>query len=251
MPHGDVPEDETERAARATSFGAAAGVYESARPGYPAEAVRDLLGPQPLDVLDLGAGTGKLTRTLVAAGHHVRAVDPDAGMLASLATAVPEVPYDVGTAESLPLPDASVDAVVAGQAYHWFDPATALPEIARVLRPDGLLGLLWNVRDDEVPWIYDLGQIMGALDAGDQLEPPALQPVFTEAAVRWYEHVHPLTVDGLVDLAASRSYVIRLPDDERADRLAQVRALGERVAEGGVVPVAYRLQVWSARKVAS
>ncbi len=251
MPHGDVPADETERAARATSFGVVADAYEKARPGYPADAVRDLLGTAPLDVLDLGAGTGKLTRTLVAEGHRVRAVDPDAGMLAALATAVPRVPHDVGTAESLPLPDASLDAVVAGQAYHWFDPATALPEIARVLRPGGLLGLLWNVRDDDVPWIHDLGEIMGALDAGDQLRPPALQPLFTEATVSWYAHRHPLDVDGLVDLAASRSYVIRLPEGERADRLAQVRALGERVAEGGVVPVAYRLQVWSARKVAA
>ncbi len=237
MPHGDVPADAAERAARALSFGAAAEVYEKARPGYPAEAVRD------------GAGTGKLTRTLVAEGHHVRAVDPDAGMLAALGAAVPEVPFDVGSAEALPAADASVDAVVAGQAYHWFDPATALPEIARVLRPGGLLGLLWNVRDDDIPWIAELGQLMGALDAGDQLEPPALQPLFTEATVSWYAHVHPLSVDGLVDLAASRSYVIRLPDDERAATLRRVRELGERVAEQDVVPVSYRLQVWSARKV--
>ncbi len=247
MAHGEhIPEPDV-RAVRAASFGAAATVYEKARPGYPEDAVRDLLGADPLDVLDLGAGTGKLTRSLLAQGHRVLAVDPSEGMLAELARVLPGVPHEIGTAESLPAADATFDAVVAAQAYHWFDPATALPEIARVLRPGGLLGLLWNVREDDLPWVSRFGDLVGHEDAGDSLEPPELQPLFGAAQVRVYAHRHVLTVDGLVDLAASRSAVIVLPADERADRLAAVRALGAEVAVDGVVAMPYRLQVWSAR----
>lgn len=233
----------------ATSFGAAAEVYERARPGYPVAAVRELLGASSLDVLDLGAGTGKLTRAVAGLGHRVRAVDPDPGMLAELARAVPGVGCEVGSAEALPLSDGSVDAVVAGQAYHWFDPAVALPEIARVLRPGGLLGLLWNVRDETVDWVARFGDLIGTRDAGDELEPPALRPLFSEASVRWYDHVQLLSVEGLVDLASSRSHVIARPDDVRAALLERVRSLAEQVAVDGVIKVPYRLQVWSARNV--
>jgi SAM-dependent methyltransferase len=235
--------------ARGTSFGTAAEAYERARPTYPAVAVRDLLGTLPLDVLDLGAGTGKLTRTLVAEGHRVRAVDPDADMLAQLARAVPGIPHDVGSAESLPLEDASLDAVVAAQAYHWFDPATALPEIARVLRPGGLLGLLWNVRDERSPWVARFGELVGREDAGDNIIAPVLTPLFSAAAVRWYEHRQLLTEEGLVDLAASRSNVIGLDEAARTARLEEVAALGREVAEDGCVRMPYRLQVWSGAKI--
>lgn len=235
---------------RATSFGTAAAAYVAARPTYPQVSVRDLLGSEPRDVVDLGAGTGKLTQTLVAAGHRVHAVDPDPAMLAALAEAVPGVPYAIGSASEIPLPDASADAVLAGQAYHWFDAGTALPEIARVLRPGGILGLLWNVRDDRVPWVAAFGQLVGTADAGDADLRPDLPPLFTAASVRWYEHRHVLTVDGLVDLAASRSYVIARPTDERAVLLEEVRALGREVADpDGTIRVPYRLQVWSGEKV--
>lgn len=232
----------------ATSFGAVAGVYERARPGYPVAAVRELLGAGPLDVLDLGAGTGKLTRVVAGLGHRVRAVDPDAAMLAELARAVPDVGCEVGSAEALPMADGSVDAVVAGQAYHWFDPERALPEIARVLRPGGRLGLLWNLRDDRMPWMARFGELAGAADTGDQLDPPAVRPLFGEASVRWYHHTTSLSVDGLVDLAASRSYVLVRPDVERAALLDEVRALAEQIAVDGAIRVPYRLQVWSAQK---
>lgn len=240
----DIP-DAGQRAARARSFGPAAGVYEAARPAYPAEAVRDLLGSRPLDVLDLGAGTGKLTRTVVAEGHRVLAVDPSAEMLDELRRVVPGVDTRVGSAEALPVDDGAFDAVVAGQAYHWFDPAVALPEIARVLRPGGTVGLLWNSRDEDVPWIARFGELVGSEDASSTLIAPTLEPLFGPVSVRWYDHVHEMAVERLVDLGHSRSSLLVMSPTDREVRLAEIRALGESVADGGPVAMRYRLQVWS------
>lgn len=238
--------DPARRAARARSFGAAAGVYERARPGYPAVAVRDLLGPGPLDVLDIGAGTGKLTRTVAAEGHRVVAVDPSAQMLDELRLAVPGVETRVGSAESLPADDGAFDAVVAGQAYHWFDPDVAIPEVARVLRPGGTVGLLWNSRDERVSWIARFGELVGSEDASNTLQPPVLQPLFGPSSVRWYEHEQALSVRSLVDLAHSRSSLLVMSPADRAARLEEVRALGESVGEP--IAMRYRLQVWSATR---
>src|SRR4051812_12101086 len=133
---------------RAQSFGGVADDYHRARPGYPVEAVRWLLGSSPLDVVDLGAGTGKLTAVLVGEGHRVVAVEPLEPMRSRLVAALPATPALEGSAEEIPLPDGCADAVVVGQAFHWFDVEPALREIARVLRPGGTLGLLWNARDE-------------------------------------------------------------------------------------------------------
>ena len=140
------------------SFGAAAGAYESGRPDYPREAVDWMLAPvrahdRALRVADVGAGTGKLTRTIVEAGAEVVAIDPDPGMLAALREHVHGVPTFVGTGERMPLPDASLDAVLLGQAWHWVDPVAASAEAARVLRAGGVLGLVWNIRDESDPWV--------------------------------------------------------------------------------------------------
>ncbi|MDH5334239.1 MAG: class I SAM-dependent methyltransferase, partial [Thermoleophilia bacterium] len=137
-----------ERRGRATSFAEVADAYERGRPGYPGEAVAWLVGEPPRDVVDLGAGTGKLTRSLVAAGHRVTAVEPLPEMLERLRVAAPEAAAVPGTAEAIPLPDASADVVVSAQAFHWFDHDAALPESVRVLRPGGWLALVWNIRDD-------------------------------------------------------------------------------------------------------
>ena len=120
------------------------------------EPVRDR---RPVRVADIGAGTGKLTATLVRLGADVTAVEPDPQMLAELRRAMPAVRSVPGRAEEVPLPDASVDAVLAGQAMHWFDLDRALPEIARVLRPGGVLAGLWNVDDDRVGWVAELAAI--------------------------------------------------------------------------------------------
>src|SRR3954454_13116307 len=129
----------SERERRGLSFGPAAADYERVRPSYPGSAVAWLVGTEPQRVLDLGAGTGKLTRVIVALGHDVVAVEPLPEMRAELSAALPTVETHAGSAEAIPLADASVDAVVVGQAFHWFDQARAVPELARVLRPGGVL----------------------------------------------------------------------------------------------------------------
>ena len=161
-----MPEGEhAEKAARARSFGVAADVYERARPLYPDEAIEWILPEGARTVLDLGAGTGKLTRALAARGLEVVAVEPLAEMRTNLAWAAPEARILDGTAEAIPLEDDSVDLITVAQAWHWVDPARATAEAARVLRPGGTLALIWNRRDERVDWVARLGQVMGAGDA--------------------------------------------------------------------------------------
>ncbi len=177
-------------------------------------------------MLDLGAGTGKLTAALVASGHAVTAVDPSPEMLRVLAERVPGVEALLGTAESLPLPDASVDLVTVAQAWHWVDRDVAIPEVARVLRPGGRLGLLWNDRDEGVEWVRELGELMGAGEASSgEDEEPALAPPFGPVErhdVRWVQR---LTLDGLLDLARSRSYFITKDPEAQAAVIASLRRL--------------------------
>ncbi|WP_432509754.1 class I SAM-dependent methyltransferase [Kineococcus sp. SYSU DK001] len=210
---------------RARSFGSVADVYERARPGYPDEALDWLLPPGARRVLDLGAGTGKLTRSLLTRGLDVVAVEPSAGMRAQFARVLPGVEVLDGTGESVPLPDGSVDAVLMAQAWHWVDPDTASPEVARVLRPGGRLGLLWNVRDAGVDWIAHLDRLLpgpGEEQLGSLA--PRVGPPFGPVErydVRWSD---PVTVESLLDLTRSRSWVIALDDGRREEVLADVRA---------------------------
>ena len=156
-----------ERLLQGSSFGAAATAYAEHRPDYAQAAVRWALEPAPGPrVLDLGAGTGKLTATLVALGAEVIAVEPDPAMLTELRRALPTVRALPGSAEAIPLPDASVDAVLAGNAMHWFDMDVAGPEIARVLEPGGILAGLWNVFDNRVDWVAGLERISGSAAIG-------------------------------------------------------------------------------------
>src|SRR5690348_12905637 len=138
---------------QASSFGVAADEYDTQRPTYPAEAVAWAVGDEPgRRVVDLGAGTGILTRMLLALGHTALPVEPDPEMRRRLAERSPDTQPLAGSAEAIPLPDGSVDAVMAGQAYHWFDPETAHREIGRVVRPGGVFAPIWNIRDESVPW---------------------------------------------------------------------------------------------------
>ncbi|RKS84199.1 ubiquinone/menaquinone biosynthesis C-methylase UbiE [Motilibacter peucedani] len=213
-------------AAAAASFGAAAGVYERARPDYPAAALDWLLPPGARRVLDLGAGTGKLTRLLRARGLEVTAVEPSAGMRAELERAVPGVRSLAGRAEQVPLADGAVDAVLVAQAWHWVDPAGAVPEVARVLAPGGRLGLVWNVRDESHEWVARLGELLdGGGRPNDTSVDPQVGPPFGQLETRTVAWTHETTPEGLVELAASRSYVILLPEDERAALLGRVRSL--------------------------
>ncbi|MGX1585067.1 class I SAM-dependent methyltransferase [Microbacterium sp. NPDC055502] len=207
---------------QATSFGGQAGSYEVGRPEYPFEAVAWMLDRAPAGarrIADVGAGTGKLTRALVAGeGAEVVAVDPDPAMLAALRDAVPGVPTFVGTAERLPLPDASVDAVVLGQAWHWVDPVVASAEIGRVVRPGGVLGLVWNLRDERVDWVRRLTDIMHGSNAEIMLaagDPVVVAPFGGLEQERW-EWVRPVTREMMHRMASSRSYVITAGDAEKA-----------------------------------
>ncbi|MEE4496380.1 class I SAM-dependent methyltransferase [Streptomyces sp. BE230] len=148
----------------AMSFGEMAELYDRIRPSYPEPAVRWALGDRPLDVIDVGAGTGILTRSLAVLGHRCTAVDPDPRMRAVLARNVPGSTVLHGTAEAMPLPDGYGDAVVAAESYHWFDPAAAHPEIARVLRPNGLFAVMWHFRDESVPWVRALTDVLHSYD---------------------------------------------------------------------------------------
>lgn len=239
----------------AQSFGAVAGVYESGRPGYPLEVAQWLLEPiasstRTTRVVDLGAGTGKLTRVLRELGSDVVAVDPDAAMLTELRARVPGVPTFQGTAERMPLPDASVDAVVMAQAWHWVEPAAAASEIGRVLRPGGVLGLVWNIREDAVPWVAALTSAMGGSHAEEMLatgEIRAGSPIgpWEQRTWRWERT---LTRATLLDMAASRSRVIAASVDERTAILDRVSDLFDaqcrREGDVEVVDLPYRTEAF-------
>jgi SAM-dependent methyltransferase len=159
--------EQVRRKAQATCFGVAAGDYNRYRVGLPGEVVDRVLPAGIGAALDLGAGTGAMTRRLVERVERVYAVDPDPRMTELLAEGCPTVEVRRGTGEAIPLPDACVDAVVVASAWHWMDPAATIPEIARVLRPGGALCLVWNRRDRSVPWVADLEAYRLEVDGGD------------------------------------------------------------------------------------
>ena len=234
------------RRRHAASFGDAAESYDRGRPAYPEAAVDWLLPARgvPLRVLDLGAGTGKLTRQLMGRGLDVVAVDPSPGMLDRARHACPGATVLAGSAEAIPLDAGSVDLVVVAQAWHWFDPERAVPEVARVLKPGGRLGLLWNCRDPRRDgWTADLARLMGRLGSlEDNSDDPPVGPPFGAVARQDVPWSQPITADALVDLVASRSYVIVLPPDERGRVGDAVRAIAARepgFAAGGRVPMPY------------
>ena len=175
-------------------------------------------------MLDLGAGTGKLTTRLVERGLEVVAVDPIPDMLEVLRASLPETRALLGTAEEIPLEDNSVDAVLVAQAWHWVDPARAIPEVARVLRPGGRLGLVWNTRDERLGWVRELGEIIGSHDDPRRTQVTLPAP-FTDVERQQLEWTSYLTPQALIDLVASRSYCITSPTEVRTRTLEQVREL--------------------------
>jgi len=220
----DPADPATRRSAR--SFGLAASVYQTARPGYPAEAVAWLIGDAER-VLDLGAGTGKLTEALVSLDREVIAVDPVEEMLEELEVRVPGVPRILGVAEDIPIEDDSVDAVVAGQAWHWFEADRAVAEIARVLRPGGVLGLVWNSRDTRAGWLHEAGELMHERhDASVTFESyvrvgPPFGPI-EEHQVEWVET---MTRARFLDLVRSRSAFITAGEAEQRATIAAIETL--------------------------
>lgn len=212
--------------------------YAEHRPDYAEAAVRWALEPAPgMRVLDLGAGTGKLTATLVALGVDVVAIEPDAAMLGELRHELPAVRALRGGAEAIPLPDASVDAVLAGNAMHWFDMDEAGLEIARVLAPSGVLAGLWNLFDNRIDWVAGLEQVSGPAGIGPRDTPaswriqtadmhlprtsPAAQFGSPKQAVS--PHGQRRTSGSLVETLATKAGMLVMPEPERAAALGRIR----------------------------
>jgi SAM-dependent methyltransferase len=222
-----VTADDTRASAKikqSLSFGEEAAAYERGRPSYPPEAIDWLLQKGARNVLDLGAGTGKLTVRLVERGLDVIAVDPIPEMLEVLSRSLPDTPALLGSAEDIPLPDDSVDSVLVAQAWHWFDPERAIKEVARVLRPGGRLGLVWNTRDERLGWVKDLGRIVGHEEDPFSRQVTLPKP-FVDVERHQFEWTSYLTPQALIDLVASRSYCITSPAAVRSKTLDQVREL--------------------------
>ncbi len=229
-----------DHAARAASFGAQAAAYADVRPGYPDIAVQWVLEPvadgEVVRVLDLAAGTGKLTEALVRSGASVVAVEPDPAMVAELRRRLPGVRALSGRAEEIPLPASAFDAVVVGHAFHWFDLARALPEIARVLRPGGVVAGLWNFEDERTAWVEGfvrVAEIPGSLARWRASPAFPAGEAFAEVATAEFTHHRPHTVESATALVATHSHALVMADDERAQLVERVRGyLRERPETG-------------------
>jgi SAM-dependent methyltransferase len=232
---------------RRTSFGSAADAYAVGRPSYPEEAVEWVLPPSPKRVLDLAAGTGRLTERLLERRVDVVAVEPSDEMRAHIprqATAL------AGTAEQIPLGDASVDCVVVGQAFHWFDGAAAMTEIARVLRPGGTVGLLWLLADDGDPLTARVCEVVAddemraSVIDPDQAPPYAGVTGMSRPERRLFAHSEPYDADRLTAWVMSLSRTIVLPATDRPALLDRAR----EVTPVGGFDLHYVCEVWRGRR---
>lgn len=237
--------DRGDRSERSQSFGAAAAAYDRFRPEPPPEALEWVLGANRDTAVDIGAGTGALTRQLVRLVRHVVAVEPDPRMSDALRARLPDVTVLSGRAEAIPLPDASVDAVIGSSMWHWVDEERATAEVARVLRPGGVLGLLWNGPDRSHRWLAELlaesrgkppERTDGGADGGGEDEAtrrrhdvhlPDGAP-FSSPETRTVHWSVPMSPDQLVGLAGTYSRLLVLPDDERTRLLKRLTtAIGQ------------------------
>ncbi|MBS43692.1 MAG: SAM-dependent methyltransferase [Nocardioides sp.] len=239
----------SEHEERARGFGAEAEAYHRGRPSYGDDAVAwaladlEKLPPAaratdraPLQVLELGAGTGLLTQQLVALGHSVLAVDPDERMLTHLRHRLPDVTAEAGSAEDIPAPARSFDVVVVASAFHWFDREKALPEIARVLRPGGRLVTLRHERDTRIPWVRRLGRFLAPPQAQahdhDVVGPLTASDLFDEVEDATFQHWQTVDRASILDLARSRSHVALMGEEEREALLRDLLAFYDDYGRG-------------------
>jgi SAM-dependent methyltransferase len=257
MPDTPDPAETAERLRHASSFGAVAAAYAEHRPSYADDAIRWCLAPVSAArprVVDLGAGTGILTAAVDRLGADVTAIEPDPNMLAELRRRLPAVRSAAGSAEAIPLPDGSVDAVLAGQAMHWFDLDRALPEIARVLVPGGVFAGLWNVDDDRVGWVAELAEMTKRKASNTLLRwrdgdsHPRRDQLATAGADRFcpaetaeFGNGQVRTADSLVATIATHSNLLVMDLTSRSALLAQVtdflRARPETSAGEFILPM--------------
>ena len=253
--------DTATRLALAASFGRDTKTYAASRPAYPREAVSWMVGTDPCDVLDLGAGAGALTSVLLAAGHRVAAADASAALLRELGVRRSLTVAVQCAAEALPFAPAGFDVVTVATAFHWFDASRALPEIARVLRSGGRLALTWNTRDESVAWVRRLGDLLRSVQpvglTGDWGTGSVTQlrssPLFDALDRSEFSFTQLVDRDGLLALVVSRSYVQALAPPERQRLLADVSTLFDETAavtstgdHGAHLRLPYRSQCWRA-----
>lgn len=227
----------------ARSFGSAVDAYERGRPGYPDAVAATLVPDRAQLVVDVGAGTGKFTRTLLGRADRVVAVEPDPAMRSRLADVLPMVHALDGTGEAIPLPDGAADVVTFAQSWHWVDRDAGAAEVARVLRPGGTLGLVWNVRELTRPWAARVGAIVLQPEARVvQQEQALVGPPFgagVHDTVRW---THEQDRGAFLDMIASRSHLIVMPEEERRAVLDAVRRVIDadpETAGRATIPVEY------------
>lgn len=246
-------------------FAAAPDRYDRGRPQYPPEAVTwmvDRLGIGPgVKVVDLAAGTGKLTRQLAPLGSDLTAVEPVPGMAAVLASHLPHIPIISAPAEDLPFPDSSVDVVTVAQAFHWFDAGPAWRELARVIRRGGGVGLIWNVRDRTVPWVDEMWQVMDRIEKRapwrqhetDPLRGLDERPGFGPLQEATFHHDVSTTLERLLDRFASVSHVAVLRKRQRQSVLDEVSAIArshpEAWADGDRLVLRYRTDVYATHRL--
>ncbi|MGO2658481.1 class I SAM-dependent methyltransferase [Mycetocola reblochoni] len=231
------------RSRRAASFGSAAEAYERGRPGYPERVVDWLVPDGARCVVDIGAGTGKLTRQLLGRAERVIAVEPSTGMLDVLRARVPGAAAVEGSAEAVPLGEGNADAVLFAQSWHWADPVAASSEAARLLRRGGTLGLVWNFRDARVPWVAALDAILEEGSTEATVGRPRPGGRFGRVERLEHEWTDVLPRDAVVDMVLSRSFMITADEGRRRRVLAELDTLLDGHGDTVLVPyttVAYR-----------
>jgi SAM-dependent methyltransferase len=244
----------------ASAFASGVDAYDRGRPSYPADLVAGVAAELGLSrasrVLDLGAGTGKLARVMAPLAGRVVAIDPSLAMLAELRRQLPDVEAVVGTAEAIPLPDESVEAVFVGEAFHWFRTARACAEIARVLTPGGGLALVWNRArwsEQQHCWLDAFDALVkphrraaGEFPAGDGQWKSLLEDtgLFGPLSLAETDYQHRVSADDFVALVASWSWIANLPEQQRAALLTEIRAV---VAGHAPLTLRYRTEIYWTR----